>query len=169
MPRRTSSTDQLPLFGEGLAASPVPAPAPLPVASTGGPPTQVGTIPATADPGAAAPEGEQPRPLPPHPRRCATTTCAVPVEGDALFHAWSYNGFALTPAERLLDARARFAAIYGVPPTLIAVPVAEVAIYAGLDPLVEAHKHTPAQVLWLLVPQEVRGRRAGGRNDGGDE
>lgn len=168
MPRRTSSTDQLPLFGEGLASSPVPAPAPV-AAGTTGLHSQIGPVPSVPNPSAAAHEGEQPRPLPPHPRRCATATCAVPVEGDALFHAWAYNGFALTPAERLRDARAKFAAIYGVPPALIAVPVAEVAAYAGLDPPVESHKHTPAQVLWLLVPAGVRGRRAGGRSDGGGE
>lgn len=54
-----------------------------------------------------------------------------------------------------------------MPPGLIAVPTAEVAAYAGLDPLVEAREHTPALVLWLLVPTEVRGRRDNGQSGGG--
>ena len=95
---------------------------------------------------------------PPAPRG-ADTCPAVPIPSqtgasppDGAFHAISFAGDRREAAEGLADAETRFAARYGAPARLIAVPAGEYDEYARLDPRVVPHPRLPARAIYLLVP-----------------
>ena len=162
MARRTASADQMPLFGDVIAPPTTPALDPAGREGAAGL-----RLPAPAAPPADGRSDTAPPAAP--PSVSAGDVGIPPREGDETFHAWTYSGLTMTPAERLRDVRRRFLAIYGEPPVLIAVRAGEADAYAGLDALVEARTHVPADMLWLLVPPGARDRRHDTDEAGGAE
>lgn len=110
-----------------------PPPAEFPIRAT--PPPEATPAPRGAD---ACPAVPAPPP-----------TGAIPPDGA--FHAISFVGDRREAAERLADAETRFAARYGAPARLIAVPAGEYDEYAHLDPRVVAHPRLPPRAIYLLV------------------